>query len=206
MSNANLPEEPYENPFEAPRTYGFGENDGGSDPFGNQGSDDDSHQMPPVEQSYWTGFLLFGLLSLANCVVSSLRVPVSTVASVPALSVILLMVWFSSFLILFLPLCLVRLGLHRYSISKAIEAQTYPGGQRFGFGYLIKSLMLSTVSLFGGGLMFFGICTGFLILSDNGGLPVVSEWVFLPLLTIDGLVSLMVTGFLLNLSVPQYRS
>jgi hypothetical protein len=78
MSNANLPEEPYENPFEAPRTYGFGENDGGSDPFGNQGSDDDSHQMPPVEQSYWTGFLLFGLLSLANCVVSSLRVPVSS--------------------------------------------------------------------------------------------------------------------------------
>jgi hypothetical protein len=206
MSNANLPEEPYENPFEAPRTYGFGENDGGSDRFGNQGSDDDSHQMPPVEQSYWTGFLLFGLWSLATCVIPSLRFPVWSVASGPAFTVFLLMVWFSSFLILFLPLCLIRLGLHRYSISKAIDAQTYPGTQRFGFEYLIKSLMLSAVSVFGGGLMFFGICTGFLILSDNGGLPMVSEWVFLPLLTIDGLVSLMVTGFLLNLSVPQYRS
>lgn len=204
MNSSSKPDDPHENPFAV--SAGSQIEDSDAKRFGIGTAEDSRTQMPPVEQSYWTGFLLFGLLSLANCVVSSLRVPVSTVASGPALSVILLMVWFSSFLILFLPLCLVRLGLHRYSISKAIEAQTYPGGQRFGFVYLIKSLMLSAVSLFGGGLMFFGICTGFLILSDNGGLPMVSEWVFLPLLTIDGLVSLMVTGFLLNLSVPKYRS
>ena len=204
MNSSSKPDDPHENPFAV--SAGSQIEDSDAKRFGIGTAEDSRTQMPPVEQSYWTGFLLFGLLSLANCVVSSLRVPVSTVASGPALSVILLMVWFSSFLILFLPLCLIRLGLHRYSISKAIEAQTYPGGQRFGFVYLIKSLLLSAVSLFGGGLMFFGICTGFLILSDNGGLPMVSEWVFLPLLTIDGLVSLMVTGFLLNLSVPKYRS
>ena len=204
MNSSSKPDDPHENPFAV--SAGSQIEDSDAKRFGIGTAEDSRTQMPPVEQSYWTGFLLFGLLSLANCVVSSLRVPVSTVASGPALSIILMMVWFSSFLILFLPLCLIRLGLHRYSISKAIEAQTYPGGQRFGFVYQIKSLMLSAVSLFGGGLMFFGICTGFLILSDNGGLPMVSEWVFLPLLTIDGLVSLMVTGFLLNLSVPKYRS
>ncbi|MFO0410888.1 MAG: hypothetical protein ACK50R_04535, partial [Planctomycetota bacterium] len=35
-----------------------------------------------------------------------------------------------------LPLSLIRLWMHRWSIARAIQDQIYPGGQRFDLGYL----------------------------------------------------------------------
>lgn len=160
--------------------------------------------MPPVEQSYWTGFLALGLLSIATCVIPTQGVAPSFVG--PSFALIILLVWFSSCLIFLLPMSLIRLGLHRKNIARAIQQRTYPGGQRFGFAYLAWSLVLSMLSFLGGGFLFFGVCTGLVLMSEGGELPVASEWLFFPLLILDGIISLLATGFLLNLGVPKYRS
>ena len=124
MVSPSKHDQPDENPFEA--SVGWHSEEVRLE----TGKEEDSKpQMPPVEQSYWTGFLALGLLSIATCVVPTLGVAPSFVG--PSFALIILLVWFSSCLIFLLPMSLIRLGLHRKNIARAIEQRTYPGGQRF---------------------------------------------------------------------------
>ena len=202
MSTSEPSDYPEENPFEVSAGSHL------QDPYDNADgihqADDTRMQVPPIESSYWTGLLVLGTLSISSCLFSSIRVPVGVFGVVGTIGWMLVL--FANFLIPLLPLSLIRLAIHRHRIAQAIDQQAYPGGQRFGLGYLISSLLLSLGCLFGGGVLFFGVCTALLYLSDGG--PLMgrsSEWTLLPLLALDGIVSFIATGFLINLSVPKYR-
>jgi hypothetical protein len=103
-----------------------------------------------------------------------------------------------------LPLSLVRLRIHRSNIARAIQAGTYPGGQRFGLGYLFQSLLLSALCSLGGGVIFFGICAGGIVVSESI-FNAYSEFIGIPLFLIDGIISLIATIYLLRLGIPKYQ-
>jgi len=200
MTSSNAPNQPDENPFE----FSVGSdpdvsNRGGSrvDP-----SEDEHLQMPPVESSYWTGVGVLGMTCLSACLVPSL---VGTPYAFGPFSVLLaLFSWGFGLLFVALPLSMIRLWLHRRNIARAIQEQTYPGGQRFDFWYLVYSLLLSSLSFFGGGILFFGICTGLFVFSETAYAPL-GEVIFIPILIFDGIISLLATFFLLRLGIPRYR-
>ena len=200
MTSSNAPNQPDENPFE----FSVGSdpdvsNRGGS---GVDPTEDEQLQMPPVESSYWTGVGVLGMTCLSACLVPRL---VGTPYAIVPFSVLLaLFGWCSSLLFVSLPLSMMRLWLHRRNIARAIQEQTYPGGQRFDFWYLVYSLLLSSLSFFGGGILFFGICTGLFVFSETAYAPL-GEVIFIPILIFDGIISLLATFFLLRLGIPRYR-
>jgi hypothetical protein len=95
-----------------------------------------------------------------------------------------------------IPLSLLRLGLHRRSIAKAILMQTYPGGQRFGLWYLFYSLVFSGICVLGGIVAFFGLCLGIRV---TIGFPEMLS------LSVSVVLALAVSIFLLILGIPKYR-
>lgn len=199
-SSSNSPNEPSDNPFE----FSVGSdpevaNRGGS---GVDSAEDEQLQMPPVESSYWTGVGVLGMTCLSACLVP--RIVGTPYAIFPFSVLFALFGWCSSLLFVALPLSMMRLWLHRRNIARAIQEQTYPGGQRFDFWYLVYSLLLSSLSFFGGGILFFGICTGLFLFSETVYVPL-GEVIFIPILIFDGIISLLATFFLLRLGIPRYR-
>ena len=155
-------------------------------------NDDIDHQVPPVDGSYWVIIGLLGLFSLTICFAS---------ASFWSPSLFWGLTEFAGWaLMVLIPLSLLRLGLHRRSIAKAILMQTYPGGQRFGLWYLFYSLVFSGVCVLGGIVAFFGLCLGISVtIGPNGYFP------GMLLLSVSGVLALAVSIFLLILGIPKYR-
>ena len=154
--------------------------------------DDFDQQVPPVDGSYWVTIGLLGLFSLTICFASWNFWSPSLFWGVTEFSGWALMV--------LIPLSLLRLGLHRRSIAKAILMQTYPGGQRFGLWYLFYSLVFSGICVLGGIVAFFGICVGISVTTrPNGYFP------GMLLLSVSGVLALAISIFLLILGIPKYR-
>jgi hypothetical protein len=156
--------------------------------------DDIDHQVPPVDGSYWVTIGLLGLFSLTICFAfaSANFWPPSLFWGLTEFAGWALMV--------LIPLSLLRLGLHRRSIAKAILMQSYPGGQRFGLWYLFYSLVLSGVCVLGGIVAFFGLCLGISVTTrPNGYLS------GMLLLSVSGVLALAISIFLLILGIPKYR-
>ncbi|MFM8570091.1 MAG: hypothetical protein ACKOAU_00700 [Pirellula sp.] len=105
-------------------------------------------------------------------------------------------------MIVLLPMALIRLALHRRNIAKAIQAESYPGNQTFGVGYLMYSLFMSFACLAAGCFLFFGICTGLFLGSQWVGLI---DFLAGPLLILSAILSVVTSGYLLNLGIPKYR-
>jgi hypothetical protein len=157
--------------------------------------------MPPIEMSYWIGAVGLGLIAFSGCWISWF--PLQPYSGIFFLGIVVL----GWSLCCAIPFALIRLALHRWNIRRAIETETYPGGQRFGIGYLIYSILLSLFCLMGGGLVFFGICTGVFLTGEIGRMNTYGTyaWISVVLLGVDAVVSLFVAGFLLKLGIPKYR-
>jgi hypothetical protein len=201
MTTPNSPNQPEENPFEFSV---------GSDPdvsyresSGVAKTEDAQLQMPPVESSYWVGAAGLGLIAFSGCWISWF--PLQPYSGIFFLGIVVL----GWSLCCAIPFALIRLALHRWNIRRAIETETYPGGQRFGIGYLIYSILLSLFCLMGGGLDFFGICTGVFLTGELWMSPYgpfgTYDWIPAVLFGVDAVVSLFVAGFLLKLGIPKYR-
>ncbi|MFN9507703.1 MAG: hypothetical protein ACK6AO_01710 [Planctomycetota bacterium] len=199
MTSPNNSDESQDNPFEV---------SAGSlseDAFGGSSADasgESRFQMPPVEGAYWTGVSVLGLMILVFCGISALGIgaPVYGMGAV----VVAMIVFAMTLLFFALPLSLVRLWIHRSYIARAIQDGRYPGGQRFGLGYLFQSLILSAFCCFGGGVIFFGICAGGIVVSE-AILNRYVEFIGPPLFLFDGIISLIATIYLLRLGIPKYQ-
>jgi hypothetical protein len=199
MTSPNTSDENQENPFEV---------SAGSlseDAFGGSSADasgDSRFQMPPVESVYWTGVFVLGLTMFGSCAIPVLRLGPPDIG--PFAIVLAFIAYGITLLFFALPLSLVRLRIHRSNIARAIQAGTYPGGQRFGLGYLFQSLLLSALCSLGGGVIFFGICAGGIVVSESI-FNAYSEFIGIPLFLIDGIISLIATIYLLRLGIPKYQ-
>lgn len=155
--------------------------------------DDFDQQVPPVDDSYWVAIGLLGLFSLTTIFFASWIFWSPS----PFLSLTEFAGWA---LMVLIPLSLLRLGLHRRSIAKAILMQSYPGGQRFGLWYLFYSLVFSGVCVLGGVVAFFGICLGISVTTRPNG-----YFTGMLLLSVSGSLALAISIFLLILGIPKYR-
>ena len=207
MNRENPSEDPCENPFEVyedSKSHGGGIDHGSGRDFADQEYLDHEHAMPPIERSYWIGvatLLALGLIGFFSGGIlfgSMNRGGILNWLSwifVPAM-------WIS----LGVPLALLRLVLHRFYLARFIKNQTYLGAHRFGFWYLCFSMVLSWLSIIGGGVLFFGICTAIFISSNYGLFDVVPynspQWIAFAM---DGILSLLFAGYLTWLGVPKYR-
>lgn len=200
MSSSNTPDPPEENPFEV---SAGSQSENAFEGSRTDATDASRFLMPPVESSYWTGVITLGLMIFVFCGIAGL-LGIGTVNMGPLEIPLAFLSFISSLLCFALPLSLIRLWMHRWSIARAIQDETYPGGQRFDLGYLGYSLVLSTLSFLGGGILFFGICTAVLIVSESFLNPIV-EFIGIPLFFLDGLISFLATLHLLRLGVPKYR-
>lgn len=196
MSSSNTSGDPDENPYEF----------AGSQAESLQASDvrsfdaeDFRTQMPPVERSYWFGILV--LLTLSSVGYFCGDYLFGTVG--PPLTVVLtgVLIALAMWMSVTIPFALIRLGVHRWNISRAIEKGMYPGRQRFGLWYLIWSIIFSWLCLIAGGMLFFGICTAIVF---SQGLNRMDNFIQF-LLIGDGLLSLLFAGFLFKLGIPRYR-
>lgn len=199
MSSSNTPDQPEENPFEV---SAGSQSEDAFEGTRTDATDASRVLMPPVESSYWTGVITLGLMIFVLCGIAALAAAPTAVG--PLAIPFAFLSFISSLLCFALPLSLIRLWMHRWSIARAIQDETYPGGQRFDLGYLGYSLVLSTLSFLGGGILFFGICTAVLIVSESFLNPIV-EFIGIPLFFLDGLISFLATLHLLRLGVPKYR-
>jgi hypothetical protein len=196
VSSSNTPDDPYENPYEA--HAGSQAESLQESGFRSYEAEDFRTQMPPVERSYWFGILILLALSLVGYFCGDyLFGTVGPPLTVVVIGVfIALAMWMS----VTIPFALIRLGVHRWNIAKAIENGRYPGTQRFGLWYLISSIIFSWLCLFAGGILFFGICLAILATNPNN-----SNNASAFLLVGDGLLSFLFAGFLFKLGVPRYR-
>ncbi|MFM9063304.1 MAG: hypothetical protein ACKOOI_09735 [Pirellula sp.] len=199
MSSSNTPDQPEENPFEV---SAGSQSEDAFEGTRTDATDASRVLMPPVESSYWTGVITLGLMIFVFCGIAALAAAPTAVG--PLAIPFAFLSFISSLLCFALPLSLIRLWMHRWIIARAIQDETYPGGQRFDLGYLGYSLVLSTLSFLGGGILFFGICTAVLIVSESFLNPIV-EFIGIPLFFLDGLISFLATLHLLRLGVPKYR-
>lgn len=199
MTSSNTPDEPEENPFEV---SAGSQSEDAFEGTRTDATDESWLLMPPVESSYWTGVITLGLMVIVFCGIAALAAAPTTVG--PLAIPLGLLSFVMSLLCFALPLSLIRLWMHRWSIARAIQDQIYPGGQRFDLGYLGYSLVLSSLSFLGGGMLFFGICTAVLLVSESFFNPFV-EFIGIPLFFLDGLISFLATLHLLRLGVPKYR-
>ena len=88
-------------------------------PYDSEGAD---QRIPPVESGYWSGIIVMGaLIALFLLGITPYFLPVSAIVQA-LFSLGGLSIWL-------LPMMLVRLVLHRGSISRAIRSGRYPGGQ-----------------------------------------------------------------------------
>jgi hypothetical protein len=152
--------------------------------------------MPPVERSYWFGILVLLVLSSVGYFYGDYFF--GTIG--PPLTVVLtgVLVALAMWMSVTIPFALIRLGVHRWHIARAIEKGNYPGRQRFGLWYLISSIIFSWLCLFGGGILFFGICTAIMISEGTNRTSNFNQL----LLIGDGLFSLLFAGFLFKLGIP----
>jgi len=199
MTSSNTPDQPEENPFEV---SAGSQSEDAFEGSRTDATDESRFLMPPVESSYWTGVITLGLMIFVFCGIAALAAAPTAVG--PLAIPLGLLSFVMSLLCFALPLSLIRLWMHRWSIARAIGEQRYPGGQRFGLGYLIYSLVLSTLSFFVGGMLFFGICTAVTLVTESFFNAFV-EFIGIPLFFLDGLISFLATLHLLRLGVPKYR-
>ena len=199
MTSSNTPDQPEENPFEV--SAGLQSEDA-FEGTRTDASGESRLLMPPVESSYWIGVITLGLMIFAFCGIAALAAAPTAVG--PLAIPLGLLSFIMSLLCFALPLSLIRLWMHRWSIARAIQDQIYPGGQRFDLGYLGYSLVLSSLCFLGGGMLFFGICTAVLVVSESFFNPTV-EFIGIPLFFLDGLISFLATLHLLRLGIPKYR-
>ena len=199
MTSSNTPDESQENPFEVTACSPSDDAFGGSS---TDASDESRFQMPRVESAYWTGLFVLGLTMFGSCAITVLRLGPPDMG--PFAIVLALISYGITLLFFALPLSLIRLWIHRSNIARAIQEGTYPGGQRFGLGYLFQSMILSSLCSLGGGVIFFGICLGGIVVSESI-FNAYSEFIGLPLFLMDGIISLIATIYLLRLGVPKYR-
>ena len=199
-----VPDESYDNPFEFTGMPNVDRSD--SSVFG---SDPELARLmvPPVKSSYWIGAGAIWFMSFTPCWISVLgAAPTVYLGLGPFVDLlagfILLIAWFSVLLFFAVPFSLMRLRMHRQSIARAIEQQTYPGRVEFDFMYLVYSLVLTSLSLMGGGILFLGICTGLFMVTEP--LKPIVGYLGLPFLALDGIISLIATFFLIRLGVPKY--
>jgi len=186
VTTSNSSDEPLDNPFEA-----YVDSDAGGARFESDNrsdSEDRRAQMPPIEMSYWLGFLvLMGLVG----VFSYGYYPFSM-----SWTLAILTCWWT-------PFVLLRLVVHRWNIARAIEMDKYPGTQRFGLWYLISSVFVCWLCLLSGGVLFFGVCT-IAVMSAQGSKTGGDNAVWM--LTIgDGFLSLLFAGFLFYRGIPKYE-
>ncbi len=153
---------------------------------------DFDQQVPPVDASYWVAIGLLGLFTAGVCFSDANLWSVN-----PAWGLIYFAGWS---LVVLIPLALIRLGLHRQAIAKAIGLETYPGGQRFGLLYLLYSLVFSGGCVLCGMFAFFGMCLGITLTARPSG-PAL-EWLSV---SVSGLLALAISIFLLILGIPKYR-
>lgn len=200
MHSSELPDDSSENPFEFSGESNVDGAGYGSDPQHIQ------EEVPPVKSSYWIGAAAIWLVSFMPCLVSVTGFdPIGIGVLFDILSGFFIVIaWFSTLMFFAVPLCLIRLWIHRHNIANAIERQSYPGKDEFDFMYLLYSLVLCSLCLMGGGVLFFGICTGLFIITEPLKNPIV-EYIGLPLLAFDGIISLVATVFLIRIGVPKYR-
>jgi len=199
MTSSNTPDQPEENPFEV---SAGSQSEDAFEGTRTDATDESGFLMPPVESSYWTGVITLGRMIFVFCGIAGFNLGPTDVGP---WDILLVMFSFGMGLLCFaLPLSLIRLWMHRWSIARAIGEQRYPGGQRFGLGYLIYSLVLSTLSFFVGGMLFFGICTAVTLVTESFFNAFV-EFIGIPLFFLDGLISFLATLHLLRLGVPKYR-
>jgi len=199
MTSSNTPDQPEENPFEV---SAGSQSEDAFEGSRTDATDESRFLMPPVESSYWTGVITLGLMIFVFCGIAGFNLGPTDVGP---WDILLVMFSFGMGLLCFaLPLSLIRLWMHRWSIARAIQDQTYPGGQRFDLGYLGYSLVLSSLCFLGGGMLFFGICTAVLLVSESFFNPIV-EFIGIPLFFLDGLISFLATLHLLRLGIPKYR-
>lgn len=199
MSSSHSKDESFENPFEPPTARLLEESsDGVPDPTNQV---DGTLQVPRVQRSYWTGIAVLGAIGIAFYFGALIPSYYSMPPIIEGLFGGLLAVFGS--LSALLPIALIRLALHRMYISRAIASGRYPGNQQFDIMYLIYSLILCWVSLLGGFVVFFGICTAVFFM---GGTPLRQlTTAELTILGVDVLISISLVGFLINLGIPKYR-
>ncbi|MBU6387237.1 MAG: hypothetical protein KGS49_14950 [Planctomycetes bacterium] len=199
MSSSHSKDEPFENPFEPPTARLLEESCDGVPDSTNQL--DGTLQVPRVQRSYWTGIAVLGAIGIAFYCGALIPDYYSMPPIIERLFGGLLAVCGS--LSSLLPIALIRLALHRMYISRAIASGRYPGNQQFDIMYLIYSLILCWVSLLGGFVVFFGICTAVFFM---GGTPLRQlTTAELTILGVDVLISISLVGFLIHLGIPKYR-
>jgi hypothetical protein len=199
VSSSHSKDESFENPFEPPTARLLEESsDGVPDPTNQV---DGTLQVPRVQRSYWTGIAVLGAIGIAFYFGALIPSYYSMPPIIEGLFGGLLAVFGS--LSALLPIALIRLALHRMYISRAIASGRYPGNQQFDIMYLIYSLILCWVSLLGGFVVFFGICTAVFFM---GGTPLRQlTTAELTILGVDVLISISLVGFLIHLGIPKYR-
>jgi hypothetical protein len=154
--------------------------------------DDFDQQVPPVDASYWIAIGLLGLFTVGVCFSD---------ANIWSVNMVWVLIGIAGrSLVVLIPLALIRLGLHRQAIAKAIRLETYPGGQRFGLLYLLYSLVFSGGCVLCGMFAFFGICLGISVTARPSGPGL--EWLSV---SVSGSLALAISIFLLILGIPKYR-
>lgn len=157
--------------------------------------------IPPVEKSFWFGLIAIGFLGFMGfCLMST----VTVFDRFPVFSAVLQAVcMFSLSICFFIPFALIRLVIQRWNIARAIDLGTYPGTQRFGIWYLLFSIFVSWLCCICGALLFTGVCTMiFLLKPEPLRGPDLKDLV---LIGVDGVLSLLLAGFLFKLGIPTYR-
>ena len=141
-------------------------------------------EIPPVEASY--------VFSIALLILSLFLAGYTRIA------------WFPlSWSILGLPFAILRLFIHRWSISRAIRDGRYPGGVRFNYIYFFVSLVLGLFCFCAGVLVFFLFCT-LIIYSAEGNSSAfenAAPW----LLGANAILAISTSLALNRMSVPRYQ-
>ncbi len=141
-------------------------------------------EIPPVEASY--------VFSIALLILGMIVAGFTGIAIFPF-----------SWGILGLPLAILRLFLHRSSISRAIRDGRYPGGVRFNYAYFFVSLVLGVFCDIAGILVFFLVCT-LIIFSAEGNSSAfenAAPW----LLGANAILAIFTSLALNRMSVPRYQ-
>ena len=104
-----------------------------------------------------------------------------------------------------LPFAILRLFIHRSSISRAIRDGRYPGGVRFNYVYFFVSLVLGIFCFCAGVLVFFLFCT-LIIYSAGGPARAFPFDNAIPWLIGANAILAIFTSLALNrMSVPRYQ-
>ncbi len=196
MSASNSSDEPIENPYEA--SVSADTDEIRVDSYGRSESEERRAQMPPIRWSYWVGIAALIVLGLVSFFSGSFPPELPFFWGSFNYSLYYHTVAIGTWMSFCIPFALVRLVWHRWNIARAIEREKYPGTQRFGFWYLIRSIFLSWLCLIAGGVLFFGICISIYAQGSLGNFAAIA-------LIGDGFLSFLFAVFLFTLTIPRYR-